>query len=422
MKVAKFIFALGVFSSLGAISKAESPLYDGVALVVSNQVITYNEIRQRMVLLATNLGLDPNQAVDRLRQQVLRNVVAEKLRVIHAVRNGIAVSPAEMENAIAQYEERIQLQRGDFLKQVARLGVSEEVARDQIRARLLWQKYVSFNLSPRITIRPEEVEARLEAANSRIGTPEYDYGEIFIPFEGDRDIARRFIERLAEIIKQEESSEARLSRFSLIARQYSRSASAGRGGDMGWGVGSTLAPAKAKALEQTALNSLSEVVETPSGFYLLFLKNSQVVGKKGEDRFTLVQFSGDGQASQILEAVKADACGKVPSGLEAKEFKRLTLPALAPAIGNALTDQLSHQRMDKEGTDKAGTDKAGTDMDGVAFIADGKVYKVCDLVRAETVQVSREEIRNQLAQERLDRVVQQTVRALFRNAYVDVRI
>jgi len=392
---------------LGASPTAKTKsAYDGIALVVNNQAITYGEVHQRMVLLAANLGLELEQIADRVRQEIIQDIIGEKLKLLHAARNGISVSEDEINAAIDDIETNNNLERGKFLERVASLGISEEAIRAQIKARVMWQKYVKFNLSPRINISTEEVDTRLSTINSRIGMPEYDYAEIFIPYGEDKNAANIFLDKLAEIILKQETAERKSLLFARIARQHSHSASAGKGGAMGWSVADLLSPQKAQTLEQTALGDISEIVEDGGGFYLLLLKGSRVIGKKGKDKFTLKQFNGvngDAEPTQILAQIKkGDACANTPTGLVVQEFENLSVGSLAPTIEEAIG--------------------AVENTKDAAFIAKEQVYKVCDYTAAEIIEVSKQEIANQIANERLDKIVQQTVRSLFRSAYVDVRI
>ena len=96
---------------------------------------------------------------------------------------------------------------------------------------------------------------------------------------------RRFAERLAQEMR-------RGARFSAVARQFSKSASAPVGGDMGWLRPDQLPPELAKAVAGLGAGDLSAPISYGGGYYLLLVLDRRVGGasvSKQETVYNMVQ-------------------------------------------------------------------------------------------------------------------------------------
>jgi peptidyl-prolyl cis-trans isomerase SurA len=98
------------------------------------------------------------------------------------------------------------------------------------------------------------------------GKPEYNVAEIFIPFEAGKSTekARQIAIRLYSQIQQG-------ANFSALARAFSQSASAGKGGNLGWIRNEQIEQNLSNIMTKMRKNSTSEPMKGESGYYVLNL-------------------------------------------------------------------------------------------------------------------------------------------------------
>jgi peptidyl-prolyl cis-trans isomerase SurA len=75
--------------------------------IINGEVITQTDVDQRLALLViANGGRIPPEEVDRLRQQVLRNLIDESLQIQAAKAEEIVVKPQDLDRAVARFAEQ----------------------------------------------------------------------------------------------------------------------------------------------------------------------------------------------------------------------------------------------------------------------------------------------------------------------------
>ena len=199
--------------------------------IVNGDVITQTDIDQRLALLAiANGSTDPADEVDRLRQQVLRNLIDETLQIQAAKTEKIddqasristrrsAASPANVKQTPEQLAPT-STPNGSSIKSLRR----------QIEGEIAWQRLQRAKIESGVSVGDDEVKAVLDQLNASKGTEEYHVGEIFLSATpGDRS------SRSWPTPTRSSSSCKNGASFAGYARQYSEASTAAVGGDLGW--------------------------------------------------------------------------------------------------------------------------------------------------------------------------------------------
>src|SRR5688500_13019339 len=98
-------------NSATALKLPENPIVFGTNLpsvvkataIVNGEIITQTDIDQRLALLAiANGGRIPADEIDRLRQQVLRNLIDETLQIQAAKQAEITIKPADIDRTLVR--------------------------------------------------------------------------------------------------------------------------------------------------------------------------------------------------------------------------------------------------------------------------------------------------------------------------------
>ena len=150
--------------------------------IVNGDVITQTDVDQRLALLAiANGGQIPAEEVERLRQQVLRNLIDETLEIQAAKAEKIEVKTighrpdrrARRGQRQADPRPARRLSRGATDPSIKSL-------RRQIEGEIAWQRLQSAKIESGVSVGDDEVKAVLDRLNASKGTEEYRVGEIFL--------------------------------------------------------------------------------------------------------------------------------------------------------------------------------------------------------------------------------------------------
>ncbi|WP_082384698.1 peptidylprolyl isomerase [Erythrobacter sp. SG61-1L] len=259
-------------SSITLLGKEDPNLRKATA-VVNGFVITGTDIDQRVALI-----LDANKQEvsaeehQRLKLQVLRNLIDETLQIQEAKALEIEVSKAEVD----QTYERVATQnfgqsKTELDTYLKKIGSSPGSLKRQIEGELAWQRIQQRNIQPFISVSEEEVNELLDRLKAAKGTEEYRIGEIYLPATAENEQA--VAENGRKIMDQLQQGGS----FVAYARQFSQASSAAVGGDLGW-IRLPLLPAElASAARQMQPGQLVGPVKVPGGFSLLYLIDKRQV-------------------------------------------------------------------------------------------------------------------------------------------------
>jgi len=147
---------------------------DAIAAMVNDEPVLASDVEEQLFMFLQRAQARPDSAqVDTLRRQVLDQLIDEKLLIAEAKRQGISVSPAEVnkqvESAIGEAKQRL---GGDaaFAQQLARENTTEARLRDRYRADLERQMVADRLVKKVIPMKPvpqAEAEAYYAANKSK---------------------------------------------------------------------------------------------------------------------------------------------------------------------------------------------------------------------------------------------------------------
>src|SRR5271157_1901189 len=153
-----------------------------IVAVVNSDVISNADVdnRARLFALSTGLPVKPD-LIDRLKPQITRQLIDERLRMQEVQRRHIVVADKNIAEAIRDIEAHNGLPPGALRNKLAADGVSQRTLIDQIRTQLGWTQVLREQLGDKATITEAEVAEQQRLLAQQVGKPEYRVGEIFIP-------------------------------------------------------------------------------------------------------------------------------------------------------------------------------------------------------------------------------------------------
>src|SRR6516225_6140032 len=215
-----------------------------IAAVVNDEVISIADVqsRLRMVMLSSNFP-DSQETRQRIASQVLRTIVDEKLQMQEAKRQNVTATDEEIKKALSRIEKQNNMQPGQLDQALKQRGIERSALVDQLTASIVWAKLVRRLLSQTNVVSDEEIDYALKRAQETVNEPQSRVAEIFLAVDNPQqeEEVRRLAERLSDQMRQG-------ARFSAIAQQFSQSATAAVGGDIGWVRPEQLSPELGKAV------------------------------------------------------------------------------------------------------------------------------------------------------------------------------
>jgi peptidyl-prolyl cis-trans isomerase SurA len=394
-----------------------------IAAVVNDEVISVGDVKSRirMVMLSSNLT-DTPETRQRVAAQVLRTIVDEKLQMQEAKRQNVTATDDEVNKAVAQIAKQNNMLPDQLDQVLKQRGIERSALIGQLTASIVWAKLVRRLLSQTNVVSDEEIDYALKRAKETIDEPQSRVAEIFLAVDSPQqeDEVRRLAERLTEQMKQG-------ARFSAVAQQFSQSATAAVGGDIGWVRAEQLSPDLGKAVAQMRPGELSPPIRTGAGYYLLLVldRRSGRSGGSEDSLLHLVQivFPLPPQASEAMRrAAVVEAQGAKTSAKNCDELLKIGKEKGSPQLsseGRLRVDQIAPaMRNIVLGLEAGQPSQPIVQKNGVGVIM------VCEKTATSTspTMPSRDDIGETLTRQRLDTLARRYMRDLRRTAFVDVRI
>lgn len=252
---------------------------DRVVAVINNDVITANELAQRVQagerqLRRQGIELPPG---DILAKQILERMIVDRALVQTAVNQGIRVDDAQVDGAFARVAEQNRLNAGELRAQLERDGVSLLVFREQLRNELLIGRLREREVDSRIQITEADIDAFLaEQQGAAAGPAALNIAQILlrVPEGASSEQIDRQRRRGEELLQQLRQG----ADFARLAAAYSDSAEAMLGGVLGMRPVDRLPLLFVDAVAKLATGQVSGLVRSPNGFHLLKLIEKQDSG------------------------------------------------------------------------------------------------------------------------------------------------
>jgi peptidyl-prolyl cis-trans isomerase SurA len=263
--------SLGLPSDVHLLSPPDPSVRKATA-IVNGTILTDTDIDQRLALvLAANQGKISDEERERLRGQVLSNLIDETLQIQEAAANKITVEKKEIDSSFLRVAQQFKQTPAQFAVYVRNMGSSEYSLKRQIEGETAWRRLLGRQVEPFVSVSDEEVNQVIKRLKDSKGQPEYHVGEIFVsstPATQDQALAN--VNRIVEQVRGGAS-------FVAYARQYSEASTAAVGGDLGWVRIGQLPDALGNVVQQMAPSTISDPIPVGGGFSILALLDKRQV-------------------------------------------------------------------------------------------------------------------------------------------------
>lgn len=390
-----------------------------IAAVVNDDIISIFDLtaRLKLVIFSSNLD-DTPETRQRLVPIVLRGLIDERLQLQEAERLNITVSEAEIDKAVAELEKQNKVPEGSLDELLAAKGIDRSTLVAQIRATLAWSKLVRRQIRPTVDVGKDEIDEALARMEDLKDKPQNLLAEIFlaVDYPEEEEEVQQTAERLVLQIAGGAS-------FPALARQFSESATALSGGDLGWVPQGQLEEELDKTVQLMEPPALSKPIRTLAGYSILLLRDRRIPGGDKGMSVSLRQIHLPVPADATTEGITSQSAlaktiGETVAGCD-------DMGRLGEELGSALSGDLGwidaedlpqNLRETVLGLEIGEVSEPVRTQDAVLLLM------VCDRKEPEAVIPAREEVTDALFLQRVEMMARRYLRDMRRSASVDRRL
>lgn len=248
-------------------------LVDAIVAVVNTDVITMNELEERIRLVEQrmkrqNMQLPPREL---LQKQMLERMIVNRAQMQLARESGIRIDDILLDRAVARIAEQNNLSVQDFRDQLEREGVSFARFREEVREEITLQRLREREVDNKLQITESEIDGFIAASAGKMdgAQQELNIAQILV-----RVPENASAQQIAERKKRAEQAIEQLKSgvdFAKVAASFSDAGDALTGGELGWRSTSRLPQLFLDATDKLREGEIAPLVRSANGFHVLKL-------------------------------------------------------------------------------------------------------------------------------------------------------
>lgn len=377
---------------------------------VNDDIISELDFERRLEFIKITGQADIKKKA--VRDQIMKQLIDEKLKQQEARRAGVSVSEEEIRNAVKVTLEQNGMSYDTAAKTLKEHGLPMSVIDEQIKSDLLYIRAIRKNAGARGEVSDREVDARLQEIEGMMGEKQYLLSEIVLPIPSE-DKADAVYGEAMKLVMRMRGGES----FEELAEKYSKAATAANGGLVGWVSEDKMTEEVKEEVSVMQPGQVSTPVKTPEGYKLFALRTVREPEHAGEQEivrlaqmFIPETFSAQKRASVLRELnMTRGSCTQFISVAEQlKTTPRIDLGAVpVKDLPDPIARLLAKTPLL--------TPAAPLKIDGGELI-----IMTCSRETASSLP-DREEIKMQLEARRLETIAQRRLRDLRREAVTEIR-
>ncbi len=272
------VFAFLLAVSIASAAAQDRQVVDRVVAVVNEDIILLSDLEQAVKPYLYKIQeydysrQEKEQLYFKLREDVLQQLINEKLTDQQVAKAGIEVSDKEIDEAVERMKQANRL-TDEKLRHVLELeGVTMEEMRQKMRENILRSRLVSFEVKSKIVVTEEDIEAcYIKEGDKYCEAKKYHLRCILMrtPSGGDKRATEKKMQEIHEKLEQGED-------FQELARMYSHPTLAKSGGYLGAFDQETLSSQIRDAVSPLKEGEFTPVLDTDQGFQIFLVDKIEV--------------------------------------------------------------------------------------------------------------------------------------------------
>jgi peptidyl-prolyl cis-trans isomerase SurA len=291
--IALFLLALAIIFPVHAqlltpAASATQPL-DRIVAVVNDQVILQSDLNQALASVEQQYAGHTDQLppMNVLQKQVLNRLILMRLQTQKAQEQGIRISDADVDQAVAGVAKQNGLSTDQLRAEVERSGSSFAAFRQQLADQIMVQRLHQSVIQDSVSITDSEINNLLNSPTYKAGEVHLAHIQISIPNGADAAAIQAAAAKAEQAIAAIKGG----MDFNAAAIRYSDASDALEGGDLGWRKLDEIPAGFASTISAMKPGDVSPALRGPTGFHIL-----KLVAERKDSRKIVTEF----HARQIL--------------------------------------------------------------------------------------------------------------------------
>ena len=284
---------------------------DKIIAVVNDDVITQNELDDRIADFIIQLKLDKNskEQMKALRKQVLERMIGTRIQLQMAKQMGITIDDISLNRMIEKIAQSNNLTLDKLKATLSKDGVDFAHFREQTREDLIVKQLQQRMVANKINISDQEVQRFIDNNLKKNNESEkYQIQHILIttPESANPEAISKAKDKAHQLYTEINNG----ANFKTLAIQQSDGRNALKGGDLGWRSGNELPEVFVDAIKGLNKGETAAPIHSASGFHILKLidksSNKKMVTQT-QARHILIRTSkerSDDDARKLLNEIK----------------------------------------------------------------------------------------------------------------------
>lgn len=414
-------------------ASSSAKVLDSIHVVVNDEVITKNEVRNRVAQTAQNLKARNVQLPDQstLERQVVEAMIVERAQLQLAKEMGVRVDDRRLDATIGRIAENQKMSVQEMRNQMEKEGLPFGQFREDIRNEIMMQQLREHEVDSKIQVSEAEIDTYLAASKAAAAERvEMNLAQILVAVpenaSPEQIAARRA--RAEEVARQLRTG----ADFAKMAATYSDAPDALKGGEIGWRDPDRLPEIFSTQLRKLTKGQVTPIIKTNVGFHILKMADKRNLADAAAPEEAVVQQT---RVSHILM--------KPTPTMNAAEVKKKLLELKEKIVNKSATfEDLARQNSQEPGSAAKGGDlgwlepgDAGPEFDqALATLKPGEVSDVIEspfgfhILRVterksedQSKQRERNNARQVLRERKMQEALEDWMRQVRDRAYVEFR-
>ena len=244
---------------------------DRIAAVVNDEVITRNELEERLRFALRQLREQGTPAPPRetLEKQLLERMVSDRVQLQFAKETGLRVDDVELDRAIGRIAQDNKLSPQQLRQVLQKDGIPFNKFREDIRSEIIMTRLREREVDTKIVVTESEIDNFLALQQRADVEDDYNLSHILVVVPENASP-----EQIQTRRTRAEEAYAQLKKgadFRQVAAAFSDAPDALQGGNMGWRQSSRLPTIFTESLKPLRSGELSPILRSANGFHILRL-------------------------------------------------------------------------------------------------------------------------------------------------------
>ncbi|PIQ85870.1 MAG: hypothetical protein COV74_06780 [Candidatus Omnitrophica bacterium CG11_big_fil_rev_8_21_14_0_20_45_26] len=255
------------------LTHAGEQLLDRVVAVVNQEPITQSEVETMMRPIETQLsqayqGQELAVQIEKTRQQLLSQIIEDKLVLQEAKRLGVEVSEAEVDGKLKEFQRQFGSE-ANFNRMLEEQGADIKLIRKRLREQLMMQKLHYIQVQRRVVVSPVEITSFYEEHPDLFNEKEKVKVWVVTLSKSDEAARKGIMDEAAkgkayQALKRLQAGED----FEMVAKQMSQDSHAEKGGLIGYVAKGDMIGTIDDVIFSLPNGTVTDILQTERGYHI----------------------------------------------------------------------------------------------------------------------------------------------------------